>query len=162
MAMNFWEDGDIESIRLHLERLSSRKEKILYLEEWLHYSGQVEAEFGPHAYQKSLSFVQNELQYLNKLMELEEGAKKNIKPNKGFTHAQQMLLLERTGIIKFLNKYNLTAENKAILISKMIGRDPQNTRDFLGTMNDPKHRDTCNTPENNQLIDQLFSDLGIS
>jgi hypothetical protein len=160
--MNFWEDGDIEKVKGHLNRLSLKKEKILYLEEWIHFSEQFEVEYGPHSYQKTLSFVKNELRHLYKLVELEDGEKNVIKTSKNFTHDQQMLLIERTGINKFLEKYNLTAEKKAILISRIIGKGQQNTREFLGTMNDKKHKDTCNTPENNKLIDQFFSELGIS
>lgn len=92
----------------------------------------------------------------------------NPKPDRRFNHTQQMLLLERLGIIgyrdkgnHYMKKFNLTDEKLALLISKIIGKDAQNTREYLGTRGDPKHKNAYNTPKNNMLIDQLFTDLGI-
>lgn len=82
-------------------------------------------------------------------------------PDKKFKLPQQILLLERLGIIKYLDKFKLTAEKKAILISKFIGKDPQNTRKFLGTVGQPNNKNTCNTKGNNDLIDHVYTELGI-
>lgn len=75
---------------------------------------------------------------------------------------QQILLLERLGIIKYLDKYKLTSTQKSILLSKMLGKNDQNIRTYLGTVSFPNKKGTCNTSSNNALIDQLFSELGIS
>ena len=44
---------------------------------------------------------------------------------------------------------------------KFIGKDPQNTRKFLGTVGQPNNKNTCNTKGNNDLIDHVYTELGI-
>jgi len=117
----------------------------------------------------ALKSIEFEMEYLEKLIKFESGTETNMgseqakgKIGKRFKLPQQMLLMNRLGIIKYFDKYNLTTDKKALLISIMIGNDHQNIRKFLPTLDLPNHKDTCNTPKNNKLIDELLSALGIS
>ncbi|MBC8181550.1 MAG: hypothetical protein ISR57_00075 [Bacteroidales bacterium] len=93
------------------------------------------------------------------------------KPNKknNISHAKQMMLLDEIGFLDYLKKYNLSTEKKAYLISLIVGKNKQNTREYLtyGTLHktetsQAKQKYLYRTPENVNFIKKIFSDLNIS
>lgn len=104
-----------------------------------------------------------------KKKELEPETKPSIleKP-KHLNHSQQMALLDEVGILSFLDKFNLTKQNKAKLIALFINRDPQNTREFLtygegkGKISLSKQKHIYKTPVNINFTHKILSSLGIS
>lgn len=139
---------EIRNINQKLNKLATKREEIKYLEKLLFDDTITDVVYGVEGLEDNTkTFVNSYLEYLYKGMKLEEGMEPQIKlkkigkkPDNGFNHSQQMLLLEKLGIIKYLDKYKLTGENKALLISKFIGKDYQNTRTFLIYMDKTAHK----------------------
>ena len=82
------------------------------------------------------------------------------------SHAQQMLLLERLGVLEYLKSKGITTQNQAKIISILINKSEQNTREFLTysyQSTEPKIQTKkqyfYKTPENTDFIDSLLSQI---
>jgi len=103
-----------------------------------------------------------------KKMELESESV-SVQEQTKISHSKQMILLDEFGILKHLDdQFNLTNEKKAYLISLIIGKNEQNTREFLtyGT-NKPentsrmKQKHIYLTPENQTFATSVRSKLNL-
>jgi hypothetical protein len=85
-----------------------------------------------------------------------------------FSQNKQMLLLERLGVLEKLNKAGLTKTDQAKIISLLINKNEQNTREFLTygfgnaePRDQAKKKYYCRTPENLDFINNLLKGMNI-
>ena len=82
----------------------------------------------------------------------------------GLSHAKQMVLVEKLRILKYLDELNFTTKSQAKIISLLISKDEQNTREYLTygknrqfePKNVNKKKYFYNTHENIEAIDSLM------
>ena len=85
------------------------------------------------------------------------------------SHAKQMVLLERLKVLEYLQRAGLTRTDQAKIISLLINKDEQNTREYLiygyqskETKNQAKKKYFYNTQENLDFINNLLKGMNIS
>ena len=119
---------------------------------------------------KIISVLKNELNEIK--MENKEPTTATTKKEKGISHVKQMILLDELGILDFLNNKPgfglLTRMQKAELISLIIGKNHQNTREFLtyGTLTpeqtpEKKRNYIYKTSENIEFAHQILSKFNL-
>lgn len=89
---------------------------------------------------------------------IEESKRKGTKKNDEITTKQQILLLHYLGIIPLINLEDDT--KKAILLSKLLNRDSQNIREYLGHVNGMKiELSDIKTKRNLEIVRGIFKEL---
>ena len=107
-----------------------------------------------------------EFQYKKVKIKQEEPPKISVKIR--ISHEKLMVLLERLKVLEYLQKAGLTKTDQAKIISLLIGKDEQNTREYLTygfqikePKNPTKKKYFYNTPENIDYINNLLKGMNI-
>lgn len=92
---------------------------------------------------------------------IEESKRKGTKKNDEVTTKQQILLLHYLGIIPLITLDDDT--KKSLLLSKLLNRDSQNIREYLGHVNGVKiELSDIKTKRNLEIVRDIFKELKMS
>jgi len=175
------QEFEIKKIAKRLKELSSPHDKLEYLrnreseitQELYMDAGSI---FGSllDVMDTVLAYIRKEMEHINcdlkSQKKIESLPPEPVKGEKikRLSHSQQMILLDKFGILEHLDTFNITKENKAYLISLIIGKNQQNTREYLtyGTSNPNKtnpmkQKYIYRTQENIEFANKIRSKLNL-
>jgi hypothetical protein len=118
------------------------------------------------AYDEIIEYCNYTLDFLYKKIKIQPVEPQIFPIKSKISHAKQMVLVERLGILDILDKKGLNKIQKAKVISFLINKDEQNTREYLTyrgsePKNPKKKQYFYNTPENIDFIDTLFRETNL-
>ena len=87
-----------------------------------------------------------------------ESKRKGVKKSEETSTKQQILILHYLGIIPDIN---LVDTKKAVLFSKLLNRNEQNIRDYLGHVNMKVEVSEIKTKGNLDAVRSIFEELGM-
>ena len=118
------------------------------------------------AHDKVIIFCEEQLDFLSQKNQIEIDQSQKVVRKTRISHEKQMVLLDRLGVRKHLSNAGLTVKDQAIIISLLIDKNLQNTREYLTygfSGGEPKKQNKkkyyCMTTENVDYVDDLLKSV---